>query len=250
MLIRGGEVIVAGRVHHIDWNRPADGLLEGTLLANAEGGGLTRWLGVDVAGSGAAHFEGELSGSVGAPRVGGQAQFDGLTVNWSKSPAGAVRVDGAVGIDGANVTVGPLMLRFANGGWLKIAGSQGRGRLTLARGRGPLPVSNVDLTVQGGGLGTVRPVAGLSVKDLALNLRVAEVGEDRLRVAGDVRLGHNVFDLQKRGRGRGKEEKQKEDKRRGRRPRDAPSALDRVSIDVRLTGPDDAVKCVSPTRRT
>jgi hypothetical protein len=128
-----------------------------------------------------------------------------------------------------------------NGGWLQIAGSQGAGELTLDPGRAPLPIDDVDVTVQGGGLATSRPVSGLSVKDLALALRLADDMDNRLRLTGEVRLGHNVFDLGNRGKdeaaGGTKKPKPASAKRSAKRP----SALDRITADVQVTGPDDAV---------
>jgi hypothetical protein len=238
----GGDVhaTVAGRVHDIDWSRPQDGALEGELTARADGRELGRWLGDGATSGGRARFTGQVTGPVRAPRVVGQASFDNLTVSWPRSPVGAVQVNGPLAIDGRDIAVGPLMVRLGNGGWLEIAGQQGAaGRLTLAPDGAMLPLHGVDLTVQGGGLGTTRPLAGLSVKDLALGLRLAEDGVNRLRLTGEVRLGHNVFDVaaQRKGAATNKP-KPAPVKRPANRP---PGVLDRINVDVRVTGPDDAV---------
>ena len=157
-----------------------------------------------------------------------------------------MRVNGPVGIDGRKLAVGPLMVQFGNGGWLKIAGPQGAGQLTVTPGRAPLPVDDLDVTVQGGGLGTTRPVSGLSVKDLALGLRLAEDMDNRLRLTGELRLGPTVFDLRQQRKDARAANARKPKAAAAKRPADRPSALDRITVDVRLTGPDDAVEVRVP----
>ena len=238
----GGDVraTVAGRVHDIDWSQPDGATVEAKLTATADGRELGRWLGDGATSGGMARFAGQLSGAVRAPRIVGQASFDDLIVSWPRSPVGAVHVNGPLAFDGREIAVGPLMVRTENGGWLKIAGSQGAaGQLTLAPGGALLPAHGVDLIVQGGGLGTIRPVAGLSVKDLALGLRLAENGDNRLRVTGEVRLGHNVFDVAELRKGAAADGAKKPAPAKS--PAKRQSALDRILVDVRVTGPDDAV---------
>jgi autotransporter translocation and assembly factor TamB len=240
------HAMVAGRVHGIDWRYPQDGALEAELSGSVDGRGLGRWLGDGASSGGTARFAGRLSGSVGAPRVAGQANFDDLSVSWPRSPVGTVNVNGPIAIDGRKLTVGPLMVRTGNGGWLKIAGPRGAGKLTVAPGRAPLPVDDVDVTVQGGGLGTTRPVSGLSVEDLALGLRLAEDMDNRLRLTGQVHLGPTVFDLREQRKGAKVEGANKRKTAAAKRPAGRPSALDRITVDVRLTGPDDAVEVRVP----
>ncbi len=235
----------AGRVHDIDWSHPESSGLDAKLTFVAEGRDLRPWLGDGATYAGGARFAGALSGSVRAPRVAGQANLDNLTVSWPRSPLGPVHVDGPIGIDGRKLAVGPLRVRFENGGWLEIAGSRGAGRLTVDPGRAPFPVDDVDLTVRGSGLGTTRPVRGLSVKDLALGLRLAETGDDKLRVAGEVRLGHTVFDLKNRGKD-AKADGAKKTKAAPATPAGQPRAVDRITVDVLVTGPADAVEVRVP----
>jgi autotransporter translocation and assembly factor TamB len=244
----GGDVraTVAGRVHDIDWSRPDAAALEGKLTATADGRELGRWLGDGATSAGMARFAGQVSGPVGAPRIVGQASFDNLTVSWPRSPVGAVHVNGPIAIDGREIAVGPLMVQLENGGWLKIAGSQGAGRLTVARGGALVPVHGADLTIEGGGLGTMRPVAGLSVNDLALGLRLAEDGINRVRLTGDVRLGHNVLDVRELRKGATAEGAEKPKPAPAKRPTRQPGLLDRITVDVRVTGPDDAVRVRVP----
>ena len=242
---RDTHATVAGRIRDIDWSQPDGGVLEGKLTVAAEGRGLGRWLG-GVTGAGSARFAGALSGSLRAPRVDGQANLDDLTVSWSRSPVGTVRVTGPVAIAGRKLAVGPLMVRFENGGWLKIAGPRGAGQLTVAPGRAPFRLDDVDLTLQGSGLGTTRPFAGLSVKDLALDLRLAKSGDDKLRVTGEVRLGHNVYDLKAQRKGATADDAKKPKARPAPHRADQPRAIDRVTLDVRLTGPADAVRVRVP----
>ncbi len=246
--VRAGDAYakVAGRVHHIDWSHPQDGTLEAEVSATVDGRGLGRWLGDGATSGGTARVVAQLTGAVRAPRVTGQANFDDLRVSWPRSPVGTVNVNGPVAIDGRKLAVGPLVVRTGNGGWLKIAGPQGAGHLTVAPGRAPLPFDDVDVTVQGRGLGTTRPVSGLSVKDLALGLRLAEDVDHRLRLTGEVRLGPTVFDFRQQRKDADAEGAKQHKAAPAKRPADRPSPLDRVTLDVRLTGPDDAVEVRVP----
>ena len=87
----------------------------------------------------------------------------------------------------------------------------------------------------------MRPVSGLSVKDLALGLRLAEDRINRLRLTGEVRLGHSVFDLREQRKGATAEGAKQPKPAPAKRPAKLPTALDRITVDVRVTGPDDAV---------
>ena len=229
-LTSGARATFVGEAHHLDWSRPGTtGTLDGTLSVLVDGRALaSSYLG--GTGSGAARAVAKVSGSIASPHVKAEARFDALTVSWPSSPAGAVQIDGPIGIDGPRVLVGPLLARFGAGGWLEIGGPQGPGRLTLAPRAKPLPVKDVALNVRGGGLTTERPIAGLGVKDVAVGLRLTDVGARGLLLRGDVFLGHGLYDLGKRRKAPV-----------GARPAHHAGALDRIWIDVNVRSPEDAV---------
>ena len=121
-LTSGAQATFVGEIHHLDWSRPsATGTLEGTLSVLVDGRGLaSSYLG--GTGSGAARAVARVSGSIASPHVKAEARLDALTVNWPRSPAGAVRADGPLRIDNRKILFGPLLLRFGAGGWLRIGG--------------------------------------------------------------------------------------------------------------------------------
>jgi hypothetical protein len=219
----------------------ATGALDGTLSALVDGRGLGSSR-MGVTGSGAARAVATVSGSVAAPHVKAAVRFDAFTVSWPSSPLGAVRVEGPLQIDDRSFLVGPLLVNLGAGGWLQIGGAKGPGRLRLASATAPVPVKNVDLTVRGGGLTTGRPIAGVGLRDLAVGLRLADAGPRDLLLTGDVFLGHDSYDVRKRNKAPA-----------GARPtpiaeRPTPhaEALDHIWIDVRVSGPKDAVEVRVP----
>ena len=152
VFISGAQATLAGALH-LDWAALAASQLAASIRVRVDGRELGPWLpGRPGGGSGAASFGGQLAGSIGQPHVRGQARFQGLTLDWPDSPVGAVRLDGPVAIDGRTLAVGPLVARFASGGWLQIAGPHGQREAgpRLAPGA-RCPSSDVDLTVRGVG---------------------------------------------------------------------------------------------------
>jgi len=112
----------------------------------------------------------------------------------------------------------------------------GSGRVVLAAGGAPLPVSDVQLTVLAAGLKTVQPISGLSLGGLGMNVRVTETDQTTLRLVGDVQLGRNLFQFVKRG---GKTDGKKG--ATGAKPARPPGFADHVWLHLRVIGPDRAV---------
>jgi hypothetical protein len=232
VITSGAQATLAGTLR-VDWADRAASALEGRLRVLVDGRGLGPWLPARSTGSGTATLDMRLAGTLGAPRLRGRADIRALILNMPGSPSGPVRIDGPLEFDGRTVLVGPLTARFANGGWLEIAGPAGPGRLVLAAGRSPLPLSAADLTVRGAGLTTTRPLAGLTVRDLALGLRLTTPRADIVQVVGEVRLGHLVYRL--------KQDEKDSKTRTSRQPSGRPAVLDRVWVQLRIDGPEDAV---------
>jgi hypothetical protein len=235
-LTSGARADVAGTLD-LDWTAPARSALAGTVRARVDGRGLGPWLPGNGDGSGTASVDGEVAGSLGAPRVRARAAFQGLSLGWPDSPFEVVRLDGPITLDGRTLAVGPLVARFQSGGWLRIAGTGGRGsgRATLAARGAPLPVSDVDVTLQAAGLKTSRPIDGLTLGGTSFNLRLTELNQSTLRVVGDVQLGHNVFQFAKRGH------PEPAQKAPGPPAKHEPTLVDRVWLNLRVTGPEDSV---------
>jgi hypothetical protein len=225
----GAQAMLAGTLH-LDWAALAQSQLAASIRVRVDGRGLGPWLpGRPGGGSGSASFGGQLAGSIGQPRVQGQAWLQGLTLDWPDSPVGAVRLDGPVAIDGRTLAVGPLVARFGSGGWVQIGGLRGSGRLVLGARSGPLPTSDVDLTVRGSGLTTMRPISGLSVRDMGLGVRLTQANQNLVRLVGQVNLGHDRFEPAKRP------------KSEPAKPARHPAFVDHVWVNLRLVGPQDTL---------
>jgi hypothetical protein len=212
--------------------------LEATFKARVDGRALTAALYPKLTGAGTASVDATIGGTAGAPEVRAQAQFQGLAVNWPESPFGAVRLDGPVKVDGRTLAVGPLQANLQSGGQVQIAGARGGGVIVLAQRGAPLPVSSVDLTLRASGISTVRPVAGLSLKGLALGLRLTQPNPEALKAEGSVYLGQNFFQINRVNRGEGK--KEPPPKAAAPAPQ-GPRLADCVSLHLRVVGPKDAV---------
>jgi hypothetical protein len=208
--------------------------IEGSLSLRADGRELARSLGWAGIGSGTFRFSGTLRGTMAAPYVAGHARFDALTMR-PPGFVGSVRVDGPLAVDDRSVSIGPLIARFESGGWLEILGPEGPGHLTLAPRLVPLRIKGADLIVRGSGVTTRRPVAGLKLQDAAVNLRLADAGKgDTLLLTGDAWLGHDTFRLSFNKKTKGPQAAAPS----GTGPR----IMRRVWADVRVNGPEDALK--------
>jgi hypothetical protein len=97
----------------------------------------------------------------------------------------------------------------------------------------PLPISEVDLTVNAAGVKTSRPIAWLSLSGVGLSARVTEDRTSTLRVVGTVQLGHDLVEMAKRG-------KSEEGAPHPQGAR-SPSLADHVWVHLQLTGPPDGV---------
>jgi hypothetical protein len=213
-------------------------LIEGSVSVRADGRELERSLGWGGTGSGTFRVAGTLWGPIASPHVAGQVQFDALTMR-PPGFVGSVRVDGPLEVDDWNVSIGPLIARFESGGWLEILGPKGPGHLTLAPRLVPLRIKGSDVIVRASGLTTRRQVAGLKLKGAALNLRLADVGQgDTLRLTGDVWLGHDTFRLRFK--------KNKNGPAAAAPSGTGPRILRRIWSDVRVNGPEDAMKVRVP----
>jgi len=212
--------------------------LEASLRGTLDGRALGPWLPGQGSGSGTATLSARATGPLGAPRASGRLQFQAFTVVWAHSPFGTVRVDGPLVLDDRTLTVGPLVARFQSGGWVAVTGpaGTGSGRVVLAAGGAPLPVSDVQLTVLAAGLKTVRPISGLSLGGLGMNVRVTETDRTTLRLVGDVQLGRNLFQFVKRG-----EKTHGKKGATGAKPARPPGFADHVWLHLRVIGPDRAV---------
>ncbi len=241
----GVQVTIGGHVR-IDGTDAGASPIAATIGVAADGRRLGAALGGGsrITGSGSANLNATLSGSLRAPRIQGQARFQALAVDWPGSPVGAIRLDGPLAVAGplANggagpeLVIGPLLARTASGGWILIAGARGPGRIQLAPERAPLRISDIDLLVRGAGLTTLHPIAGVSLKGLALALalRPRDRRAETLRLSGSVHVGHTVYRV---GASHDK----------GAPPRSPParheSVLDRIWADnVQIIGPRDAVE--------
>jgi hypothetical protein len=234
LAVRGPGIAVNATARLARDPRTGDAL-SAAWRGRVSGAALGPWLHGGGHGAGTLQLEGRVAGSIGAPRVQGQARFEGFALGWPRSPFETIRLDGPLAIDGRTVSVGPLLGRFGRRGWVRVAGPAGRGsgRVVLAASGAPLPVSQVDLTVRAADLNTTRPIAGLTLRGPSLALQVTETEERTLRVVGDVHLGHDLFQLVRGGHGGGKPA--------GPQPERGPTLADRVWVHLRLTGPDDAV---------
>jgi hypothetical protein len=188
---------VRGQLRRYTEHREA--ALQGTVSVVVDGRGLGGWF-PGGTGSGAVRAVATVSGPLAAPRVTAEAKLDALTLSWPGSPVGSVRVDGPLQFEDRRIVVGPLRARVGAGGWIEIAGARGPGRLALPSRPTPLPATDVDLRVRGSGLSTTRPISGFAVRDLALDLRLAQAGE-RWRLTGGVDVGHDILDLSKQKKG-------------------------------------------------
>lgn len=204
----GVQATAAGHVR-IDADDSGASALAGTLDVVADGDRLGPWLGAGAGfrGGGSAALGAKVSGSLRAPRVNAQARFQALTLDWPRSPVGAIRLDGPLTIDGPisgrpastdtgpRLVIGPLLARLGTGGWVLLAGEHGPGRIQLAPERSPLPIAGIDLLVRGAGLTTREPIGGVSIRGLALALalRPREPSARTLRVTGSVHLGRTVY---------------------------------------------------------
>lgn len=217
--------------------------LDASLRGTLDGRALSPWLPGQGSGSGTATLSARATGPVGAPRVSGRLHFQSFTVVWAQSPFGTVRLDGPLVLDDRTLTAGPLVARFQSGGWVAITGpaGTGSGRVVLAAGGAPLPVSDVQLTVLAAGLKTTRPISGLSLGGLGMNVRVTETDHTTLRVIGDVQAGRNLFQFVKRdGKTGGKKAAT------GAKPPRPQGLADHVWLHLRVIGPDRAVKVDVP----
>ncbi len=237
----GAQATLAGRLR-LSWADLAASALAGTISVVVDGSKVGPMLGNvkdAVASSGGASFSAAVSGSLRSPHVHGQARFQALTLNWPGSPVGAVRLDGPLAIDDRTLAVGPLLLRLESGGWVLISGPRGPGRVVLTPRRSPLHVSDVDVTVRGGELATLRPTAGVSVHGLGLALHATERRDTILRVAGAVQVGHISYHQGESP----KNAPNSAPKRPPAKPAHGPGALDHIRADnIQILGPRDAIK--------
>jgi hypothetical protein len=244
----GVQATFAGHMK-IDPNDTSASRLSATADVTADGRQLAAALGSGnrLAGGGSAALGATLSGSLRALQLHGQARFQALAIDWPGSPVGAIRLDGPLAIDGPigaagagpELVVGPLAVRLASGGWIMVGGSHGPGRIQLAPHRSPLPIAGIDLLVRGTGLTTRRPVAGVSLKNLAFALALTprDSRVQTLWLTGSVHLEQTVYRL---GASQGKKPSKPAAK-----PTTAhrPTALDRiVAHNVQIIGPRGAVK--------
>jgi hypothetical protein len=238
----GAQATLAGTLR-MSWADPAASALAGTINLVVEGSQVGRIISdarnvssTGASGSGSANFSAAVSGSVRRPHLHGEARFQALTVNWPGSPVGAVRLDGPLAIDDRRLTVGPLLVRFESGGWVRISGSRGPGRLVLTPRLAPLRISDIDIAVRGAELATLRPTGGVSVHGLSLSLRATERRDQIVRVAGAVQLGHISYH-------REKQSSKSAPKHPPNTPANGPRVLDRIRADhVQIFGPSDAIK--------
>jgi hypothetical protein len=226
-------------VLRLDHGDPSASPVDVTIAAHVDGRTLTRVLLPNDGGAGAARIDAAVSGTIAAPRLRGQAQFQGLTVNWPQSPFGAVRLDGPLHLEGRKLTVGPLQARFQSGGRLQIAGgAAGKGAVVLAPPGASLPVRDVDLTIDGSGITTARPIGGLSLNGLGLGVRLTQPNAAALDAVGWVYLGRDFFQLN--AGGDKPKPKEAPGKPAARAPH-PPSLVDSTQLHLRIVGPKDAV---------
>jgi hypothetical protein len=210
-----------------------------TIAAHVDGRTLTRVLLPNDGGAGAARIDAAVSGTIAAPQVRAQAQFQGLTVNWPRSPFGAVRLDGPLRLDGRKLAVGPLQASFHSGGRLQIGGgAAGKGTVVLAPHGASLPVRDVDLTITGSGITTAHPIGGLSLNGLGLGMRLTQPNAAALDAAGWVYLGRDFFQLN--AGGDKPKPKEAPGKPAARAPQ-TPNLADSTQLHLRIVGPKDAV---------
>ena len=244
----GVQATLAGEMK-IDRDDTSASRLSATLDVAADGRQMAAALGPGrhLAGSGSAGLGAKVSGSLRALQLHGDARFQALTVDWPGSPVGAIRLDGPLTIDGPigtagagpELIVGPLAARLESGGWIMVAGAHGPGRIQLAPHRSPLPLTGIDLLVRATALTTRHPIAGVSLRGVALALALTprDSRVDTLWLTGSVDVGHTTYRL-----GGNKENKpSKPAPKSTAAPR--PTALDRIwAHNVQVIGPRDAVK--------
>jgi hypothetical protein len=232
---RGVRADAKGLVR-LDPSDPNASPLDVTVTARVDGRTLTRVLLPNDGGAGTANIDAAVSGTIGAPQVRGQAQFQGLTVNWPQSPFGAVRLDGPLRVEGRTMTVGPMQASFQSGGRLQIGGATGKGTVVLAPPGASLPVRNVDLTIRGSDITTAHPIGGLSLKGLGLGVSVTQPNATALAAGGWVYLGRDFFQLNAGG-----EKSKPKEPAKPAPSKPAPSLADSVLLHLRIVGPKDAV---------
>jgi len=234
---RGAEADATGIVR-LDPDDPPASSVEGTVTARIDARALAGGLSPKLTAAGDARIHATVRGTIGAPTVRGDAQLEGLTVNWPESPFGAVRLDGALGMEGRTLAVGPLWARFQSGGRLHIGGTRGIGSVVLAPRGAPLPVTDVDLAVRGSGITTAHPIAGLSLNGLALGASLTNASPSTLQAVGTVYLGRDFFQLNSKD---GKSKPKQASPGPAAAPSPTPHLADRIRIHLRIVGPDDAM---------
>jgi hypothetical protein len=233
---RGAQANATGLLK-LDRRDPRASPVSATVRARVDGRSLASALTPKLAGGGSANIDAALSGTIAAASIRGQAQLQGLTVSWPQSPFGTVRIDGPLRMDDRTLAIGPLQATFQSGGWVKISGVRGNGTVVMAQPGASLPVSAVDVTVQGSGITTAHPVAGLSLNGLALGVRLTQPNATALQAGGWIYLGHDFFQLKK-----GKEKpKPKSETGKPKPAPNAPSLADHIWTRLQIVGPEEAM---------
>jgi autotransporter translocation and assembly factor TamB len=230
----GAEAEIDGTLR-LDEHDARASAIDGRLRAVVKGKDLSPWLRGKATASGRLLLDGHLGGSLRRPMVQAEAWLQAFTVAWPGSPVGTVRLDGILDLDHRTVLLRPLLAKLGSGGWLRIDGGQGPGRIEIA-GLSPLRLGAMDLAVRGSGMATLRPIAGVLLSGLDLDLRLAGSAWGPVGLTGEVRLARGWYRVSRR----------KTAPPAAWQPSALPAFRDRLWLDVRLLGPDGALRVTVP----
>jgi hypothetical protein len=154
--------------------------------------------GVSVGGR--ATIDARIGGTLGAapgPRLDGNAQLDGLTVQLSPSTPSA-RASGLVEAHGDTLRTEGLRVDIAGVGAVVI-GLPGKPASAELASLSPFRLGTVDVPFQGTDLKIGQPTSALYIPDLDTNLRLSGDGRGELKIAGMVAVAGGSYDSSRGG---------------------------------------------------
>jgi hypothetical protein len=148
-----------------------------------------------VSVSGRATIDAQIGGTLGAtpgPRVDGNAQLDGLTVQLSPSTP-AARASGRVEAHGDTLRTEALRVDIAGVGSIVI-GVPGTPASAELASLSPFRLGTVDVPFAGRDLKIGQPTSALYIPDLDTDLRLSGDGRGELKIAGVVAVAGGSYD--------------------------------------------------------
>jgi hypothetical protein len=153
-----------------------------------------------VSASGRATIDAQIGGTLGAtpgPRIDGNAQLDGLTVQLSPTTP-AARASGLVEAHGDTLRTEALRVEIAGVGAVTI-GRPGRPASAELASLSPFRLGTVDVPFAGSDLRIGQPSSPLYIPDLDTDLRLSGDGRHELKISGLVAVAGGSYDSSRHG---------------------------------------------------